>query len=161
MRLSGCREDGGEAEPGQQEDEFLADQFDATSVPLLDHGDSFHFTVDGLDPPSFTVETAKITGTQDFVQHRGDDDHGLAALVFARSAAIEDAQDHAQSNSPLGFPCADLHRNHGVAPAAVEKITDLLPGRPVGSHHTDDEMSSGSDDSAQNSRGRIAAVENE
>ena len=34
-------EDGGEAKPDQEENEFLADEFDTLSVPLFDFSDDF------------------------------------------------------------------------------------------------------------------------
>ena len=98
MRFSGGREDGGEAKPDQEQDEFLADEFDALSVPLFDLGDGFHFAVDGFDAPAFAIETTKVTRGQSFVQHRSDQDHDLATLMFVWPAGIERAQDHAQVN---------------------------------------------------------------
>ena len=92
-------EDGGEAKPNQEQNEFLADEFDTLSVPLFDLGDGFQFAVNRFDAPAFAVEPTEVACGQRFVQHGGDQNHGLAILLmFARPAAIEGAQNHAQMN---------------------------------------------------------------
>ncbi len=91
MFLGGGGKHGGEAEPDQEQYKFLTDEFDAASVPLFDHGNGFHFAIDGFDAPSFAVESAEVACGQRLVEYGGNDDHGFAALMLMWSATPEGA----------------------------------------------------------------------